>query len=238
MLPTLAKAALVAFLVSTYKSLPLAYFFRFYSLVFKHIVLQRSKHLALGKNTYGIGNHRLDIFRAVSYDTYASPLEIDMYLHKSNLTYLVDLDLARTQFICLVFQSLFIKYWNNDSGDFKRRSLLNCPYLPVGSIQCVFKREITVFQKYSIKSSVLAWDHKWLYVLLKFELPGGKLCALAVTKYVFKKKGRITIKPAEFIADCGLYNDDVEAINKRNYKLVSHLETSEGLEELAAQMKV
>ena len=107
----------------------------------------------------------------------------------------------------------------------------------MGTIQCVFKREIKLFQRYTITSNVLAWDNKWLYILLKFEATDGKLCALGITKYVFKKKGRITLRPREFIAECGMYNDEVEAINQKNYELVSHLESSEGLEELAARME-
>ena len=84
---------------------------------------------------------------------------------------------------------------------------------------------------------MLAWDHKWLYVLLKFQLKNGKLCAVAITKYVFKKKGRITMKPRDFIAECGLYNDDVEKVNAENYPWVSSLETSEGLEAWAEKME-
>lgn len=237
MLGTVLKAALVAFLLSTYKSLPLAYPIRFYLYVFKHLISKKTQYLRTKKNTYGFGEKKLDVFRGVEYHTYASPLEIDMYLHKSNSTYLLDLDIARTHFVCLIFQKLFLKYWQNENGEFRGKALGNCPYVPVGTIQCAFKKEIKVFQRYSVVSNVFAWDHKWLYVLLKFQLPSGKLCAVAITKYVFKKKGRITMKPREFIAECGLYNEEVEKINAENYKLVSTLENSDGLEQWAAKME-
>lgn len=236
MFSRLAKLALAAFLVSTFKTLPLAYPVRFYWYIFRHLVFKKWQYLRTKKNSYGFGDNKLDIFRAVPYSTYASPLEIDMYLHKSNSTYLVDLDIARTHAVCLIFQTLFMRYWHNELREFRGVSLFNCPYVPVGTIQCAFKREIKAFQRYSIVSSVYAWDHKWLYVLLKFVLLDGKLCAVAITKYVFKKKGRITMKPRDFIAECGMYNDEVERINAENYKHVSHLETSEGLEEWAARM--
>ena len=231
------KTALVLFLFSTYKSLPLAYPLRFYLYIFKHLIFKKRQYLLTKKNTYGFGEKKLDIFRAVAYHTYASPLEIDMYLHKSNSTYLVDLDIARTHFVCLIFQTLFLKYWQNETGEFRRKSLQNCPYVPVGTIQCAFKKEIKVFQLYSVVLNVFAWDHKWLYVMLKFELPGGKLSAVAITKYVFKKKGRITMKPRDFIAECGLYNEEAEKVNAENYKLVSTLESSEGLEAWASKME-
>ncbi|GEQ66678.1 hypothetical protein JCM33374_g341 [Metschnikowia sp. JCM 33374] len=231
------KSALLIFLISTYKSLPLAYPFRFYHYVLKHIIFKRNHYLRTKKNSYGFGANKLDVFRAVEYRTYASPLEIDMYLHKSNSTYLVDLDIARTHFVCSIFQTLFIKYWQNETGEFRGKSINNCPYVPVGTIQCAFKKEIKVFQQYSVVSNVFAWDHKWLYVLSKFQLPSGKLCAVAITKYVFKKKGRITMPPRDFIDECGLYNEEAEAINAQNYKLVSTLESSEGLEEWASKME-
>ncbi|KAF7583585.1 Thioesterase-like family protein [Clavispora lusitaniae] len=237
MLSTILKTFVVLFLVSTYKTLPFAYLIRFYALVFKHIVVHKNAFIQTRKNTFGYGSSKLDIFKAVSYSTYASPLEIDMYLHKSNSTYLIDLDIARTSFVCQLFQKLFMNAWLNETGEFKSQSLQNCPYIPVGTIQCVFKREIKLFQRYTITSNVLAWDNKWLYILSKFEATDGKLCALGITKYVFKKKGRITLRPREFIAECGMYNDEVEAINQKNYELVSHLESSEGLEELAARME-
>lgn len=231
-----AKALFLLFAILSYKTLPFAYMLRFYALVGKHLVLKKRQYLATKQNTYGVGKNKLDIFRATKYLTYASPLEIDMYLHKSNSTYLLDLDIARTNHVCTVFQKLFMQYWHNENGKFKGKSFLNCPYVPVGTIQCVFKREIKVFERYDIVSNVMAWDNKWLYVMLKFVLSSGKLCAIGITKYVFKEKGRITMRPREFIAECGLYNEEVEEINKVNYELVSHLESSEGLEELADKM--
>lgn len=230
------KIALAILAVSSYKTVPLAYMVRFYWKVTKSLLIKRKQYKKTKENTYGVGKHKLDIFRAVTCHTYASPLEIDMYMHKSNSTYLVDLDLARTDLVLQVFQKLFMKYWNNENGEFRRQSIHNCPYIPVGTIQCSFRRELKLFERYTITSSVMAWDDKWLYVLLRFLLSSGKLCAVAVTKYVFKKKGRITMKPREYIAECGLYNEEVEKINTINYELVSHLESTEGLEELAMRM--
>lgn len=232
------KVLAAIFALSTYKTLPFAYMARFYFQVGKHLVRKRGQYIKTKENTYGVGKHKLDIFRAVKYSTYASPMEIDMYLHKSNSTYLVDLDIARTKMVVIVFQKLFMRYWGNENGEFKRQSLQNSPFIPVATVECVFANEILVFQRYDIISSVMAWDNKWLYVLLKFVTPKGKLCCVCVTKYVFKKKGRITMRPREFIEEIGLYNDDVEKINAENIKLVDHLGSSEGLKEFAENMKI
>lgn len=231
------KIILAIFAVSTYKTLPLAWVIRFYYIVGKHLWTKRNKYLSTKENTYGLGKEQLDIFRASKYQTYASPLEIDVFMHKSNSTYFLDLDLARSEHICIMFQKLFMRYWGNENGKFKNASFGNCPYIPVGTIQCVFKREIKVFERYEIISSIMAWDNKWLYVMLKF-VKKDKLCAVAVTKYVFKEKGRITMRPRDFIAESGLYNEEVEKINKVNYELISHMENSEDLEKLADEMKL
>lgn len=234
--PKLLIFVAVLFALSSYKLLPFSYLLRFYYQVFRHLLFKRRTYNRDRVNTYGLGKRKLDIFRPVAYLTYTSPLEIDMYFHKSNSTYFVDLDIARTKLISVVFQVLFMKYWSNESGEFRRKSLTNCPFIPVGTVQCAFKREFKVFERYIIVSSVFAWDNKWLYVLLKFVLSLGSLSAVAVTKCVFKKRGHITIKPVEYIAECGLLNREAEAVNLENYALVSYLETSDGLDKWAATL--
>lgn len=234
----LTRVGFLLFLVATYKTLPFSYCIRFYYLVLKNVVLTRLKYRQTKQNTFGItGKSKHDLFRAIDYHSYASPLEIDMYLHKSNSTYFLDLDLARTQMVSKVFQKLFMSYYDNEFSEFKGKKFSNYPYVPVGLVQCLFKKEIKLFQRYTISSNVLAWDDKWLYVLLKFVVSNNKLAAVAVTKYVFKKNGRITIKPRDFISQCDLYNEEVEKINRENFKLVEHINsTLDGLDELAERM--
>lgn len=232
----LLKIVLALVAASSYKLLPSAYVIRFYYQVLLHVITKRTAYIRSKTNSYGIGTNELDLFKPVSYLTYTSPLEIDMYLHKSNSTYFTDLDIARTKMVSIIFQKLFMRYWNNESGEFKSKSLKNMPYIPIGTVQCAFKREFKVFELFKIVSSVYAWDHKWLYIMLKFVLAKGQLNAVAVTKYVFKKKGRITMRPAEFINECGLLNDEVEKINVENYENVKYLETAEGLEAWAATL--
>lgn len=72
------------------------------------------------------------------------------------------------------------------------------PYVPVGPVQCVFRWEFRLFQRYRIKSAVHAWDRKWLFVVSKFVLNDGG-GVVAVTKYAFKR-GRVTMMPAELKA--------------------------------------
>lgn len=241
---SVTRYAIIAFIISTIKTIPFSYLLQFYYRVVINLVLPRFKYLANGKkNTFGItGESPLDLFSYTTFNSYVSPMEIDMYLHKSNSTYFQDLDIARTNLVTKVFQKSFYKYFDNENNDFKTAGKIsNFPYIPVGSIQCLFKKELKIFQSYKIKSKVLAWDEKWLFVLSKFVIPdkksdnGERLCAVAITKYVFKKNGRITIKPTELIKECNLYNDEIEKINKVNYELISHMSDSTDLELIASK---
>lgn len=232
MLNKVGKASLVLFLISTFKTLPFAYVIRFYLKVFKYIVLQKPMFNKIRVNTFGVNSPK-EVFRWIDYDTYVSPLEIDMFLHKSNSTYFADLDIARTKMVCIIFQTLFCNYYDNVSGEFRGKSLKNLPFIPVATVQSTFKHELTVFQRFTIKSRVLSWDGKWLFILSKFVTKKNgneRVNCISVTKYVFKKKGRITIIPQEMLKECGLWNEEVEAESQKNLKLISQMRDVSELE--------
>ena len=199
-----------------------------------HSFLTRKKYVSLKKqNTFGYtGDSKLDIFKPSTYTSYVSPLEIDMFVHKSNSTYFTDLDLARMDLVLRVFQKYFFQEFDNDFGTFKSKSVNNFPYAPIAMVECTFKKELKIFQKFEIKSKVVAWDDKWLFMMSEFKIPkSDRTYAVAMTKYVFKKGGgRTTINPEEMIERCGMLNDEVKAINKENYELVKHLASTDDLE--------
>lgn len=227
------KVLALLFSISTFKTLPLAYLVRFYIKIFQYMVYPKFKYDRIKKNTFGIGKNPRDAFTWVDYNSYVSPLEIDMYLHKSNSTYFLDLDIARTKLVCIIFQKLFYNYYDNTKGEFKGKAVSNLPFVPVGTVQSTFKHELTVFSRFTISSRVLAWDEKWLFVLSKFVTKKNgkeKVNCIAVTKYVFKKSKRITIKPKEMLTDCGLWNEDLEIENAKNLALVSQMRDINELE--------
>lgn len=95
-----------------------------------------------------------------------------------------------------------------------------------------FHREIKPYQRYEVRSRILAWDQKWIFVVSYFVKPGtvpsnvaGKslleanlatvdadikkengagagIFATAVSRYVLKK-GRVTVLPETLIAELG-----------------------------------
>lgn len=88
------------------------------------------------------------------------------------------------------------------------------------------------FQKFKISSRILAWDRKWLFVMSKFVTDDNKVCAIAITKYVFKV-GRLTIAPEEYLKFCNFLDEENQAINDKNYKLVKSLVDVEDIEKIA-----
>lgn len=230
------KLLLALFLLSSYKTLPGAYVVRFYYQALVNLGLPRRKYLATNKrNTFGYtGRKPLDVFQTSIFKSYVSPLEIDMFIHKSNSTYFTDMDLARMSLILRVFQKYWYQEYDNDFGDYKTKAISNMPYAPIAMVQCTFKKELKVFERFEIHSRIIAWDEKWLFVLSEFVIPKtGRICAVAVTKYVFKKGGgRTTIPPEEMIKSCGMFNDEVKVINSENYKLVKDLASTSDLEAL------
>ncbi|KAK6198153.1 uncharacterized protein RJT21DRAFT_55239 [Scheffersomyces amazonensis] len=233
MLKLAAKVFFVALLVSSHKTVPFAYFFRFYYHVFRSWIFTRLAFLSNArKNTNDLPD---GLFTWITLSTRVSPLEIDMYIHKSNSTYFLDLDIARTKLVLRIFQATWWNHYDNISKEYKSTGLANIPYAPIGTVKCTFKKELKVFEQFDIKSRVFAWDSKWLFIISKFvtvRKGQEKVHAIAMTKYVFKKNGRITIKPEEMIAEGGFLTEEVKKQNEINYQLVTHLVSTDQLEEL------
>ncbi|CCK72330.1 uncharacterized protein KNAG_0J02510 [Huiozyma naganishii CBS 8797] len=195
------------YLLSSYKSLPSAYFFRFYYYVIKNLIIP----CVTGLKTRNIKKLQDNKYGALGYtvlSSYVCPFDCDFYMHKSNSTYFTELDISRTDLMSKVFQKLFLES--------KRY-----PYVPVANVFTEFMRELKPFQPYNIVSSILCWDQKWIFVISRFMTKNNTVQhTISVTKYVLKN-GRITISPREALEYCGIYNETVAEISAQNYKLMS-----------------
>lgn len=214
-LTSVFKYAFYGYLLSTYKSLPGAYYIRFWYYVVKNIITP----MFTGKNTKNIktlASDKYGVFRHNVISTYCSPFEVDGYFHKSNSTYFEELDIARTDLMTKIFQKLFLnsKRW---------------PYLPVAEASTCFFKDIAPFQPYRITSNIFCWDRKWIYVLSNFTVDkGSTVVSLSITRYVLKD-GRKTISPEDALKTCGMYNDEVVEISERNLK---YMEENLGFENI------
>ncbi|CCC71790.1 hypothetical protein NCAS_0I01220 [Naumovozyma castellii] len=199
---TLLKTVLGLYLLSSYKSVPGAYFVRFYYHCSRLLLVP----FVTGKNTKNIKRLQSTengCFALARVSTYVSPLECDFYFHKNNATYFVEMDVSRAKLMCSIFQKLFL-------------TSKRFPFVPVANVFTNFLKELKPFQSYDVVSSILGWDEKWIYVISRFTRNNDKiLCSLSLTKYVLKD-GRKTIPPVDALTICGLYNEQVEAISKKN----------------------
>ncbi|KAK9333720.1 hypothetical protein V1520DRAFT_331547 [Lipomyces starkeyi] len=210
-LSTLFSVFSVLFWVVNAKNIPLAWHARFYrSLVY---------FLWINKNTPAV---EADVFRTRVWTSRSPAMECDLNGHKSNSTYFSDLDIARTDLMVDVFKNMLLST-KKESGIW--------PYIPLGAVVSIFRREIKPFVKYNIKSKIIGWDEKWLFVVSRFELAGStNTCAISLSKYVFKL-GRRTITPQDALKQCGLWSPEVEAKGYDGRKKVQGLIDLDQLEE-------
>lgn len=174
------------------------------------------------------------LFTPTSVTTHTTLLETDYNLHKSNSTYFTDLDVARTPLVTrlcspgvgIIGREMEAEYRaqreRQASGDLRDEEKLSRPgptAVILGSVYCNFKREIRPFEKYEVRSKLVSWDQKWMYILSYYIGPdkrkgtGKALLAMAVSKYVIKK-GRLTIRPERVLRTSGLLPPKPEGLEE------------------------
>ncbi|KAL4766363.1 acyl-CoA thioesterase [Aspergillus foveolatus] len=196
------------------KNLPLMWHFRFFgALIMGYLARRRSSRV--------LKQHQ--VFLPTVVKSRSPATECDFNLHKSNSTYITDLDVSRAHLSGLLFAPVLLS--------FKRSMHCN---LIVSSIACTFHREIKPYQPYELWTRVASWDDKWIYMVTHFvdnsksrprcfvmqadaSINSKKMkCpaphkgerhedvfASAVTRMVFKK-GRLTVPPQRAFEVCGL----------------------------------
>ncbi|ANZ76713.1 BA75_04114T0 [Komagataella pastoris] len=216
------SVAVIALL--SYKTVPFAYYFRFYSVVIKNLIFPYRRWIKEGNRK---PHSELDVFHTTTVSTFVSIFECDFYLHKSNSTYFEELDISRTNLMTTVFRDLFFKYQRDALGGSKKDSIFNWPYIPVATVSASFRRQLSPFEKYTIEDGILCWDDKWIFILSRFINKSNKVCTTCVTKYVLKN-GKKTIRPKDALADIGLWNERVQQISQSRLHLIeSYVDQSE-----------
>jgi acyl-CoA thioesterase FadM len=224
-LPSSWRTTLLVYLIVNLKSLPFAWHIR----ILYHFIRNVSrtpippKQLAL-KTTNNDSdpatgsNHSSNrkilthpLFAPTQITTHTPLLETDYNMHKSNSTYLSDMDVSRTQLLTrLCSPGLRKVSIQLEKEGYKGRILI-----VLGAVHVTFKREIGIYERVAVRSRVLSWDDKWLVVVSYFVRPKkgtrGKdvkageeeqveeVCAMGLSKYVIKK-GRFTVRPGKVFA--------------------------------------
>jgi hypothetical protein len=114
------------------------------------------------------------LFHPVICESHASLNELDYRLHKSNSTYLADVDIARSHLAShLLARSGHLAFRNAKTHLVMDPSNPSRPSrgsfnIGLGAVYCSWRREIKPYQKYEMWSRIISWDRKWLYIMIHF----------------------------------------------------------------------
>ena len=205
-LPPAWAVALVLLLVLNLKNVPLAW----------HLRIVNALSYVLRSQRTSSPDSTACVFDAVITESLSPITEIDFNLHKSNSTYFSDLDIARANLICTLFNrgieaTRFASSHHVVGGGNTQLIAM------LGGVSCAFKWEIKPYERYLMWSRILCWDEKWFWVVTWFVEPHmqrtqdgmtreRKVFATAVSKCVFKK-GRKTVRPDTMMRLSGLLRE-------------------------------
>jgi hypothetical protein len=174
---------------------------RLFYLVFQNFGRESTPSTGLGASTLPFA------FESTIFSTHTNLFEMDYNVHKSNSTYLSDLDLSRTSIVArLILPGLRILGRELSTPGREDRKTGRTAIV-LGAVYCNFQKEILPYTRYHVKSRLLAWDTKWFYIISHFIKGSGSekgtnakpaILAIAVSKYV-GKKGRWTIPPEDIL---------------------------------------
>ena len=132
---------------------------------------------------------RLDLLDTSDVTMRVWPNDLDLNLHMNNGRYFTVMDLGR---IDLMIRTGVVRWmWRQK-------------WTPVvGSETMRFKRALKPFQAYRLKTRVLCWDERWVFLEQRFETMGGELVALGIVKAVLTAERR-TMRPKEALKIMGM----------------------------------
>ncbi|OAL19546.1 hypothetical protein AYO22_09708 [Fonsecaea multimorphosa] len=185
------------------KSLPLAWharlFYRMFTNWYTEARVQRSI-----KAQSELSDSVHPLFEPISIFSRSPLLETDYNLHKSNSTYFSDLDESRT----VLMTKLLVPGLKQGDKNLVREGHKGPLNVILGSVHTSFHKEIKPYERYEVRSRILAWDNKWIVVgswFIRPASPKGKqevLLASALSKYVVKK-GKFTVSPERCFVTAG-----------------------------------
>ncbi len=114
---------------------------------------------------------RLALLGESSISLRVMPTDLDLNGHMNNGRYLTLMDLGRLDFV--VRTGLGRALWRR-----KWRPM-------VGSATIRFRRSLLPFQRYDLKTRVLCWDEKWVYMEQRFVVSGHTV-AVGLVKGLFR----------------------------------------------------
>ena len=121
------------------------------------------------------------------------PIDIDVFRHMNNAKYLNYLEAARWG---MIVRGGFLKLAINYGWVF-----------PLRSIHIEYYRQLTMFQKFEVRSQFIYFEEKWYHVLQRFYADGKEVARAHVVGTV--RKGRENIPPEHYLKKMGLKSTEV-----------------------------
>jgi acyl-CoA thioesterase FadM len=126
------------------------------------------------------------------------PNDLDLNGHMNNGRYLTIMDIGRMDFVIRLRLAGYV---------------IKNSYIPVlSSASMRYRLPLLPFQKYALKTRIVCWDDKWVFMEHRFIIIGGKkdgaVAAVGLVKgSFFSKKTRGTIPTGEIMQAIGLSQD-------------------------------
>ncbi|MBE0369133.1 MULTISPECIES: thioesterase family protein [Pseudoalteromonas] len=127
----------------------------------------------------------------VDIDFKVMPSDCDINLHLTNSRYLAFMDLART--------------WMTEKMGLFSEVMKRRWFPIVNATAITYIRDIKPFQKFTVTTKLVSWDHKYFYIEQKFHSERG-LHAIAFVRGVFRHKHGIV--PIEEMLEVAGYKGD------------------------------
>ena len=119
------------------------------------------------------------------------PNDLDIYGHMNNGRYLTLMDLGRMDWI-----------WRSGLGDTARKNRWK-PLVAASTIR--YKKSLTLWRPFCLRTRILGWDEKWFYIEQVFKR-GERVMATAVVKGLFRgPKGNVP--PSQILTAMGQPQD-------------------------------
>ena len=120
---------------------------------------------------------RMDMLDSSTLSFRVLPTDLDLNLHMNNARYLSFMDLGRTDLLL-------------------RAGMLGMVHRErwrpvVGSIDIKFRRPLKPFQRFTLRSRLLCWDEKWLYLEQWIESARGVHAVATVRGLFVARKGSV-----------------------------------------------
>ncbi|KAJ2890807.1 hypothetical protein MKZ38_001316 [Zalerion maritima] len=160
-----SRIALLFLLLLNWKSLPGAWTIRIWRAMIYHLFVRPRPRLPPSC-----------LFHYSITTSYASLVETDYNLHKSNSTYFADLDVSRTHLVSHLLRPGLKAIAENLSTGCVLDPRTNKPVngkmgVMLGSVFASFRKEIKPMEKFEMWSRILSWDRKWFYIATHFVQP-------------------------------------------------------------------